>query len=127
MAFYGDSPHTLECTYRRDGDLVGVGLVDVASRVVSSIYFFYDPELPRLSLGTASVLREIELAREHGATHYYLGYLVRDNPSMRYKAAFGPNELFDGRIWRPGATNPALAVSPHGPFLAPRSETEADS
>lgn len=119
-AFYGDAPFTRECTYRLDGRLVGVGHVDVASRVVSSIYFFYDPDLPRLSLGTASVLREIELARDHGASHYYLGYLVRDNPSMRYKAGFRPHELFDGRIWRPGTSNPALLVAPHGPFLTPR-------
>ena len=120
MGFYGDCQFTRECTYRLDGKLVAAGLIDVASRVVSSIYFFYDPDVADLSLGTASVLREIEFARAQGATDYYLGYYVKRNPSMLYKTRFRPHELFDGVNWLPGDRNPELLVRPHGSFLAPR-------
>jgi leucyl-tRNA---protein transferase len=100
FAFYEGSRFTRECTLRLDGRLIGVGFLDVASRLASSIYFFFDPDHERLSPGTLSVLREIEYARQVGLEHYYLGYLIRANPSMRYKAAFRPNEAFDGRAWR---------------------------
>lgn len=126
---YDPCPFTREFTYRLGGRLVGAGLVDVASRVVSSIYFYFDPDFAHLSPGTYSVLREIEFARAGGASHYYLGYLVRGNPSMRYKEAFRPNEVFDGGDWRPflgiaedapDITSVGPSVRRHGPFLTPR-------
>ena len=114
MAFYERFQFTRECTYRVDGKLVGVGLVDVASRLVSSIYFFFDPDHARLSLGTYSALCEIELARDLGVPHYYLGYVVHGNPSMRYKAQFRPNEIFDGVVWRPHRGADGRYVTPPG-------------
>jgi arginine-tRNA-protein transferase len=81
-----------------DGDrLVAVSLCDVTPRVWSAIYFFFDPDLARLSPGVANVMLCIELARQRGIPHVYLGYRVLGCPSMRYKAGFRPHELLQGR------------------------------
>lgn len=92
-----------------DGDrLVGVGYVDETTDALSSVYFFYHPDVRELSLGVASVLFELAWARDRGRSHLYLGYRVLDCPSTAYKAQFGPHELLDGRPelseiadWRP--------------------------
>jgi len=81
-----------------DGDrLVAVGLVDLTPNAVSSIYFFYHPDVSACSLGVASVLFEIEWARRMGCSHLYLGYRISACPSTAYKAQYGPHELLDGR------------------------------
>jgi len=89
-----------EMAYFEGERLVGIGLVDVTPRALSSIYFFYHPEVAASSLGVASVLFEIEWARRMGCTHLYLGYRVSNCPSTAYKAQYGPHELLYGR---PGA------------------------
>ena len=81
-----------------DGDrLVAVGLVDIMPGALSSIYFFYHPDVSALSLGVASVLFEIEWARQAGCSHVYLGYRISGCPSTAYKAQYGPHELMQGR------------------------------
>jgi hypothetical protein len=47
----------------------------VTRHVMSSIYFFHDPELRSDGLGTYSVLREIEEGRAHGRQWLYMGLL----------------------------------------------------
>jgi len=39
----------------------------------------------------------VELARERGIPHVYLGYRVEGCASMRYKADFRPHEVLVGR------------------------------
>jgi arginine-tRNA-protein transferase len=91
-----------------DGErLVAIGHSDVTPRAVSSIYFFYHPDVSECSLGVASVLFEIEGARRLGCPHLYLGYRVSSCPSTAYKSQYGPHELLQGRpesdeepVWR---------------------------
>ena len=86
-----------ELTLWDGGTLVALGLCDVTPRAWSAIYFFYDPAIARLSPGVANVMLALELARERGIPHVYLGYRVLGCPSMRYKATFRPHELLAGR------------------------------
>jgi arginine-tRNA-protein transferase len=74
----------------------------VCARSLSSVYFYFDPAHARRGLGTYGAMREIELARQRGIAHYYLGYWVQPCGAMRYKDEFRPNELLgaDG-TWRP--------------------------
>jgi leucyl-tRNA---protein transferase len=81
-----------------DGDrLVALGLVDLTPNAVSSIYFFYHPDAAPLSPGVASVLFEVEWARQQGCAHLYLGYRVLGCPSTAYKSLYGPHELLTER------------------------------
>ncbi|SPQ95070.1 unnamed protein product (mitochondrion) [Plasmodiophora brassicae] len=84
--------------YRFDGRLIGVSVVDILPRCVSSVYFFYDPDLAALSLGVYSALHEISMATEAHASlrdlkFYYLGYYIHTCPKMRYKAQFPPTQV----------------------------------
>ncbi len=92
---------TREVSFRLGETLVGVGIIDICPFSVSTVYFYFDPEQRRRSLGIYSALWEIRYAQEHGVPYYYLGYYVRDARTMRYKARFRPHERLgvDG-IWR---------------------------
>lgn len=97
-------PCALEMDYY-DGDrLVAVGFIDHTPNALSSVYFFYHPDVRALGLGVASILFEVDYARQHELEHVYLGYRVRDCPSTAYKSQFKPHDLL---IDRPEFHEPA--------------------
>jgi len=99
--FLYDSPlPTLEVRYRLGDRLIGVSILDRCPKGLSSVYMFYDPELGRRSLGTFSILWEIEYCRGQNLPYYYLGYYVAGSRTMAYKARFRPAEiLVDDNRW----------------------------
>lgn len=106
-------PFAREMRYLDGSRLIGVGLVDIVSDAVSSVYFYHDPQWRPLAPGTFSILQELALCRETGRLHLYLGYWVAGCPSMAYKANFGPHEVLerlvcDGEepVWRRPVTVP---------------------
>lgn len=84
---------TEEWCYYLDDRLVGVGYVDVLPEGLSAIYFFYEPDERRRSLGTWNILSLIDRAARRHLPHVYLGYYVARCRSMEYKARFVPNEI----------------------------------
>ena len=82
------------------GDLVAVCLTDVLDDGVSMVYSFYEPGLPRLSLGTHVILDHVDIAREAGLPHVYLGYWVPSSTKMGYKAAFSGLEVYSEGTWQ---------------------------
>ncbi len=82
-----------EILYYRDDKLIGVDLVDFLSDGISSIYFFYDPDFSHLSLGRYSIYIQIDLAKRLDLRWIYLGYYVKDCPSLNYKADYKPYEI----------------------------------
>ncbi len=79
--------------YRLDSTLVGVGLVDMTPHVMSSIYFFFCPQLREEGFGTWSILQELQNGRTSGRQYLYLGYYIRECSSMNYKNRFRPCEI----------------------------------
>jgi len=109
-------PCARELTLWNGDTLVAVSLCDVTPHCWSAIYFFYDPDFARLSPGVANVMLCLEQAREHGATHVYLGYRVQECASLRYKSSYHPHELLLGRpglrdapVWLPEEDYPKPA------------------
>jgi arginine-tRNA-protein transferase len=86
---------TFEFEYWLRRRLLAAGIVDVCSRSLSSVYAFYDPDFCSRSLGTFSAVQELLLCRRQGIVHYYLGFFVKDCPSMNYKARFKPHEILN--------------------------------
>lgn len=102
LAFYDD--HAAD----RPGKLVAIAIADETPHAWSAVYCFYDPSYARRSIGVASVLLQLELARERGVPHVYLGYRVAGCASLAYKARYRPHELLLGRplddepaLWAP--------------------------
>ncbi|MBI4963276.1 MAG: arginyltransferase [Desulfomonile tiedjei] len=86
---------TIEFEYRVRGRLVGVGIADLCSRSLSSVYMFYDPDCAYRSLGTFSAIQEIWFCTGHSIPYYYLGFFVSECSAMSYKQRFRPNEILD--------------------------------
>ncbi len=82
---------------RPDGVLVMVSIIDVLDTGFSSVYTFYDPDVPG-SLGTYSILWQIEQCQKLGLPWLYLGYWIAGSRKMVYKSAFQPLQyLIDGQ------------------------------
>ncbi|HEV8246510.1 MAG TPA: arginyltransferase [Polyangiaceae bacterium] len=88
---------SFEMRYYRGSELCSVALVDRGSVSLSAVYCYYDPSRPGLSLGTYSILKQIELCKSWGLRYLYLGLYIAECDRMRYKAAFAPHQrLIDG-------------------------------
>ncbi|MDO8631842.1 MAG: arginyl-tRNA--protein transferase, partial [Phycisphaerales bacterium] len=87
------------CALRERFGHMETRLVSLADRVpggLSSVYMYFDPDDAARSLGTFSILREIEFCRREGLRYYYLGYFVAGSRTMAYKARFRPHEMLLG-------------------------------
>ena len=99
---YGSPAPTEEWHYFAGQRLVGVSYLDRLPDGLSSVYMFFDPDEGQRSLGTYSVLAEIEDCRARGLAYYYLGYYVPGSRTMAYKARFRPAEILDASgEWQP--------------------------
>lgn len=92
---------------RLHGRLLAVAVTDFTSCGLSAVYTFFDPAEHGRGLGTLAILRQIELARERGLPHVYLGYWIADHPKMGYKERFRPLELLGPQGWQQLAHAPA--------------------
>lgn len=82
-----------EFLYYDHDRLVGVGLADITSVSLSSVYFFHDPAWRPQAPGVFSVLQQLAYAQQHGLRFHYLGYWIAGCPSMAYKAQYRPHEI----------------------------------
>jgi len=95
-----DSPvRTAIAEFRGGGELVAASLIDLLDDGVSAVYSFYDPQQPKRSLGTWSVLWLVEQCQRQGMPFVYLGYWIADSPKMAYKARFPALERLTAGLW----------------------------
>lgn len=81
--------------FRWKDKLIALGFCDWGQSSLSSVYFIYDPEFEKRSLGHFGSLYEINWAKNQKLEYYYLGYWIEENQSMNYKANFHPHELLN--------------------------------
>ena len=100
MSFvHGHGDFGYEILYHIDGQLVAVDLIDILPNGISSIYFYYDPDFDKLSLGTYSMLRQIQIAKNQELDWIYMGYYVQGCQSLEYKSRYTPYYVLQGRPW----------------------------
>jgi arginyl-tRNA--protein-N-Asp/Glu arginylyltransferase len=116
--FLVDSPVDTKAVHYYSGDRpIGVGWIDVLENGLSSVYFAFEPDQSRRSLGTFSFMKEMELAAELGLEWLYVGFYVPGSPKMAYKASLRPREFAVNGAWTKDETlidcpdfNPATAA-----------------
>lgn len=81
--------------------LVGTALMDEVPDAISLVYCFYHPDWRAHSIGTWSILTQLEYAKRKGLANAYLGYWVEACQSLAYKSKYQPlEERGDDGIWR---------------------------
>lgn len=101
--FLYDSPtDTCEFSFYLGQRLIGVSIADRCPGGLSSVYMYFDPADAARSLGTFSILWEIDYCARASLANYYLGFYVADCKTMNYKSRFRPNEVLAGNdCWVP--------------------------
>jgi arginine-tRNA-protein transferase len=79
--------------------LLSVATCDHLDDGISAVYTFFDPNQAQRSLGTFSILQQIEWAKTHNLAYVYLGYWVPNAPKMKYKAQFSSLEVLLNGQW----------------------------
>jgi arginine-tRNA-protein transferase len=89
---------TIEFSYWNADRLVAVAIGDLGQTSLSAVYCYFDPDFKGVSLGTYSVLRQVEFCRQTGRRYLYLGFYIAESPHMKYKAQYRPHQrLIDGQ------------------------------
>jgi len=93
----GHNEFGYEVLYFDGNRLIGVDLIDILEDGISSIYFYYDPDYYKYSLGKLSLYNQIKYAKKSNKKWIYLGYYVEDCPSLSYKSEYKPYVTLKGR------------------------------
>ena len=87
--------------YRDPADrLIAAALTDTLKDGVSLVYSYFDPDMPRRSLGGFMILDAVRQAADKGLPYVYLGYWVKGSAKMNYKADYQPLQLLTPGGWR---------------------------
>lgn len=103
-SFFSPTPGSKVLMLGKGSLVIAAGHLDIVGKTLSAVYTYWDPRYAPVSPGKNMILQEIEIARELGLKWLCLGYLVRENPSMRYKEEYYPLEYSP----RPGIWEPWL-------------------
>jgi arginine-tRNA-protein transferase len=82
------------------GVLRMVSIIDFPGDGLSSVYTFFDPDVPGSAYGIYNILWQANLCRSLGLPYLYLGYWVRESRKMAYKANFRPLQGFMNGSWQ---------------------------
>lgn len=93
---------------RTAGRLIAVSYLDAGETAVSSVYAMFEPGEASRSLGTLTLLAEIQWAFTRGKRWLYPGYATVQPSHYDYKKSFRPLQCYDwcGR-WHPLTANAA--------------------
>jgi arginine-tRNA-protein transferase len=99
-SFFTASPSDTPCECHciralLNGKLIAVSFLDIGLKSCSSVYAIFDPEYADRSLGTLTLLREIDHARSLGLNLLYPGYGTLEPSHYDYKWRFGPMQMLD--------------------------------
>ncbi len=90
---------SIQLQFRVDGRLVGASILDVGANWMNGVYFYFDPDESKRSLGIFNILQLVHICQEWGIDYLYLGYFIRNISAMSYKERFSPHYLLLNKKW----------------------------
>lgn len=87
--------------FREAGVLRMVSIIDILEDGLSSVYTFYEPDLPKTSFGTFNVLWQIEWCRTLQLPYLYPGYWIEKDAKTSYMGNFRPLQALLHDTWEP--------------------------
>lgn len=90
---------SLELHYRKEGRLLGNGIIDIGENWMNAVYFYFDTAEAARSLGTFNILTMIDFCLQKNIEYLYLGYYIKDVSGMQYKTQFRPCYLRKNGGW----------------------------
>lgn len=105
--FLGHSPAShpvsiLEFAVYDGSRLIAASYLAKGQTAVASLYGIFDPRDAHRSLGTLTMLLEVNFARQHGYEFYYPGYTLENPSPMDYKKRFIGLEAYEwNQGWEP--------------------------
>ena len=81
------------------GVLLGGIIVDNVKDGLSAVYSFFQPDVPRRSLGVQLILTLLAEAARQDMSHVYLGYWIASARKMAYKVRFQPLQALGHQGW----------------------------
>jgi len=85
--------------FREQDVLRMVSVIDLLNDGLSSIYTFFEPDLPNTSYGIYNVMWQIELCRKLDLDYVYLGYWIAQSRKMSYKIHYRPAQGLINGTW----------------------------
>jgi leucyl-tRNA---protein transferase len=82
------------------GKLRIVSIIDIIQDGLSSVYTFFDTSVENASYGTYCIMWQLEQAKKLNLPYLYLGYLIKESPTMAYKSEFEPLEILVDDHWQ---------------------------
>ena len=96
---YCDWSDTWFAEIRLAGQLVSVAVFDRVADGLSAVYSFFEPDMPRRSLGKFNILTLIEHGQLLDLPYLYLGYLINGCNKMEYKKDYRPLQCLIDNHW----------------------------
>ena len=91
---------TQEVEFWLDERLIAVSVIDRYENAINCVYFYFDPDEGKRSLGTYNIMFLVDYARQHGINFVYLGLYIKEVKAMNYKDKFKPYYLLQDGEWR---------------------------
>ncbi len=91
---------SVQLQFRVDDRLVGTSVLDIGANWINGVYFFFDPDESKRSLGTYNILHLLHICQKWGIGYLYLGYFIQNISAMSYKGNFNPHHLFIDKKWQ---------------------------
>lgn len=113
--FLSESPATVPCTCQEcriylGQELIAISYLDLGQEATSAVYGLFEPEHSARSLGTLTLLKEIEHSQALGCRYYYPGYATVEPSPYDYKKQLHGLEVLD---WESGRWSPLPRSIPH--------------
>lgn len=101
----------IECRVFQGDTLIATSFLDVGKDSTSAVYGLFEPAHADRSLGTLTMLKEIEYSQAQGCRFYYPGYAAKEPSPYDYKKQFHGLEVlsWEDGFWRP---LPRLSTTP---------------